>query len=177
MKISKNNLRSLVFIPLIALFLFAQCKDAKPRYHDELTAHFGELKYLQVDFPGKVGFDSEEKLFTSKGIAPHKSDTIPSLSWFMVANASGKLGGLYVGSTAIETIGVVQMSAGDYISGAQDCYNISNSDGGSAGSIIKRNNCLDQLNLLALIECVLASDGSSGFSCPVDCWMNNSQCF
>lgn len=157
--------------------LFAKCKDPAPRYQDEITDHFGELRYLQVEFPGKVSFNSKEELFTAKGVTKHKSDTIPSTSWFMVANADGELGDLYVGSTKTATTGVVQMTAGDYIAGAERCWDISSSDGGSAGSIIKRNNCLSQLNALALIECVLASDGSSEFSCAVDCWMNNSQCF
>lgn len=177
MNISKNHFRVILFIPCLALLLLTQCKDPQPRYQDELTAHFGEVNYQRVEFEGKARFDLKEPLFIAKGVAQHKSDTIPSFSWFMVANAAGKLGDLYVGSANTSTSGVVQMSAGDYVAGVEKCYAISSSDGGSAGSIIKRNNCLNQLNVLALIECVLASDGSSEFSCATDCWMNNSQCF
>jgi len=174
MKISKKNIRFFLFVPFLALFLFTQCKDSTPPYQNEITDHFGGLAYLQVNFPGKVSFDSKEKLFTAKGIVKHKSDTIPSISWFMVANADGALGDLYVGSTKIATTGVVEMSVGDYISGSKTCWGASDGTAATQGAL---KNCLDNLNLMALMECVLASDGTAGFSCAVDCWMNNSQCF
>lgn len=177
MKISKNLLQTFLFLSFFAFLLLTQCKNPEPRYQDEIAAYFGELHYLQVEFPGKVSFNSKEPLTIAKGVAKHTSDTIPSVSWFMVANEDGQLGDLYVGSANIATTGVVQMSAGDYVAGSKKCWDISSSDGNSAGSVIKRNNCLSQLNILALIECVLASDGSSEFSCATDCWMNNSQCF
>ena len=174
MKYFINSLRYTIFIPVLVMMLFTQCNVNEPRYQDEITKHFGELNYLQVNFPGKVKFDSNEKIVTAKGVVRHETEEIPSVSWIMFANADGELGDFYVGSTSIPSNGVVEMTADDFVSGSQRCWDISSVGGGTIG---ERDRCLSDLYLLALAECVLASDGSSEFSCDDHCWMNNSQCF
>ena len=156
------------------MMLFTQCNNSEPKYQDEINSHFGELNYLQVNFPGKVKFDSNEKIVTSKGVVRHESEEIPSVSWIMFANANGELGDFYVGSTNVATTGVVEMTTDDFIDGSRRCWDISGVGGGTVG---ERDRCLSDLYLLALTECVLASDGSSEFNCNDDCWMNSGQCF
>ena len=174
MKYFINSLRYTIFIPVLIMMLFTQCNDTEPQYQDEINSHFGELNYLQVNFPGKVKFDSNEKIVTAKGVVRHETEEIPSVSWIMFANADGELGDFYVGSTSIPSNGVVEMTADDFVSGSQRCWDISGED---EESVIQRDRCLSDLYLLALAECVLASDGSSEFNCNDDCWMNGSQCF
>lgn len=174
MKILTTTLAFRSFLLLFGLLLFSQCTDEKYGFASEIEAHFGEMNYLSVTFPEKVKFGKDEKLVTARGRVQDSLKRAPEVSWFMIANSKGEIGGIYIGSKNTASTGTVEMSAGDYASGSEKCWRASDGTAETQGALDK---CLNDLNLLLIIECVLASDGASGFSCPVDCWFNGGACF
>lgn len=170
----KMHFKAPIVYSILVLLLFVQCYDPPPAYMEDVKNHFGDLKYQSVNFPGKIKLNENDKIQIVKGVTEDTLSRTPNIYWFMVANAKGELGDFYVGSTNIASTGTVEMTVGDFIDGSKACWGDSDGTTATQGAL---ENCLSQLHALLLIECVLASDGSSEFSCAVDCWFNNSQCF
>ena len=117
MKILKTTFVFRSFLLLFGILLFSQCTDEKYGFAPEIDAHFGEMNYLNVNFPEKVKFIKDEKLLTAKGRVQDSLKRAPEVSWFMIANSKGEIGGFYIGSKNIASTGTVEMSSGDYASG------------------------------------------------------------
>lgn len=166
-----RNSKTIIIVPMwllmfsIGLF-FTQCSDNKKlSFSEEIKQHFGDMNYREIIFPNSEGFDWQSDLQSVKGkdTIRNKLGKLIHYRWFFIEDKKGVIGGFYLGSDDLNSIGTVTMTHSE----ASRRYEICKKEQGES-----RHKCEDQLVADILNGCYFSSDED----CEKNCWFNSQLC-
>lgn len=129
-------------------FLFTQCsKNNRLAFSDDIKKHFGDMHYTEVTIP-KSNL-SNLRSISGKGIVKDRLGESVNVSWFVLVDGKGEIGGFFTGSQKLSSTGTVALTVDE----AEDRIQICNTKEGE--ELVR---CVDQFMIDLWTDCFLASD-------------------